>query len=91
MNSVPFNGQDYEKQKGHGTKDLSKNSVRIPLLVMFDGKIQSYSKITFANLCMPVHDIINYFTFIYPFNLVSVERKGKNYKNLNISRTKGAC
>ena len=30
---------------------------------------------------MPIHDIINYFTFIYPFNLVSVERKGKNYKN----------
>ena len=70
----------------------ARNSVRrIPLLVIFDGIIQSYSKITFANLCMPIHDIINYFTFIYPFNLVSVERKGKNYKHLNISRTKRTC
>ena len=33
------------------------------------------TKITSANLCMPIDDIINYFTFIL-LNLKSVERKG---------------
>ena len=47
-------------------------------------------KITSVNLCKPVHDIINYSTFTCPFKPESVERKGKNYKTLNISRTKRA-
>ena len=80
-NSVPFNGHDYEKQKGPGTSDQSLfwiwNKFRkIPLLVMyylskFDGVIESGSrvipKLTPANLCKPIHDIINYSTFICHF------------------------
>ena len=99
-NPVPFNVQSYQKQKGPGTNDqlllrLQNLFRKIPLLVMyyltnFDDVISSswvISKITFANLCKPIHDIINYSTSIL-FNLESVQRKRKNYKNLNISRTK---
>ena len=37
---APFNGQDYEKQKGRGTSDqslfrLQNNFRKIPLLVMY--------------------------------------------------------
>ena len=75
----------------------SRKFRKIPLLVIhyltkFDDMIFSsfrvIPKITFANLCKPIHDIINYSTSIWPFKIV--ERKGKNYKNLNISRTKRA-
>ena len=77
------------KKKGPGTSNQSlfrlQNKFRkIPLLVIyyltkFDIILSSFRvipKITSANLCMPILDII------------SVERKGKNYKNLNILRTK---
>ena len=45
-------------------------------------------KVTSANLCKTIHDIINYSTSICPFEFDSVKRKEKNYKKLNISRTK---
>ena len=35
------------------------------------------SKITSANLCKPVHDIINYSTFIYPIESGKCGKKGK--------------
>ena len=38
----------------------------------------------------PVHDIINYSTFISHFKSGKCGKEGKNYKNLNISRTKRA-
>ena len=66
--------QSYQKQKGPGTSNQSllklQNMFRkIPLLVIyyltkFDEKI---SKITSANLCKPIHEIINYSTSVYPF------------------------
>ena len=72
-NPVPFNGQIYQKQKGPGTSNQSlfrlQNKFRkIPLLVIyyltkFDIILSSFRvipKITSANLCMPIHDIINY-------------------------------
>ena len=48
------------------------------------------SKITFANFGEPIHVII-IICFIWPsdtLNLETVERKGKNYKKLNIYRMK---
>ena len=46
-------------------------------------KYPKYPKSISANLCKSVHDIIKYSTSICP-----KERKGKNYKNLNILRAK---
>ena len=50
----------------------------------------SYPKnYTVANLWEPIHDI-NYFALICPFESGKCGKKGKNYKNLNISRMKRA-
>ena len=72
-NPVPFNGQDYKKQNGHGTRDQSlfrlQNKLRkVPLLVIyylskFEKRFLSCSKISSATLCKPIHDIIDYSTF----------------------------
>ena len=63
-------------------------------LTKFDDVIYSgfwvILKIKSVNLCKPIYDIINYSTSFAILNLESVEKKGKNYKNLNISRTKRA-
>ena len=103
-NPVPINGQSYQKQKGPGTSNQSffrlQNKFRkIPLLVIYyltkfdDIILSSYRvipKITSANLCKPVHGIINYSTSIWPFEFGKCGKEGKNYKNLNILRTKRA-
>ena len=47
-------------------------------------------QITSANLCKPIHDIINYSTFICPFEPGKLGKQGKKYKDLNISRTNKA-
>ena len=47
-------------------------------------------KITPANLCKPIHDIINYSTSICPFESGKCGKEGENYKNLNIWSTKRA-
>ena len=36
-----------------------------------------FPKITPANLCKPIHDIINYSTFICPFESGKCEKEGK--------------
>ena len=69
---VLFKRQDYRKQKGRGTSDQSlfrlQNKFRkIPILVMyyvtkFDKAV--FPNVTSANLCKPIHNVINYFTFI---------------------------
>ena len=56
LNSVSFNVQNYQKQKGSGTSDQLFFRLQIGLEKFL------YPKITFANLCQPIHDIINYFT-----------------------------
>ena len=103
-NSVPFNRQSYQKQKGSGTSDqslfkLQNKFKNIPLFVIyyptkFDDVMKSsfwvIPKITSANSCKPIHDIINYSTFICPFESEKCEKEGKIYKNLNNSRTKRA-
>ena len=69
---IPFNVQSYQKQKGPGTSDqslfrLPNKFTKIYLLVIyyltkFDGVLYSgfwlIPKITPANLCKPIHDII---------------------------------
>ena len=79
-NPVPFSGQSY--QNGSGTRDLllfrlQNKFTKISLLVIyyltkFDGVIQSgfsvIPNITPANLCKPIHDIINYSISICPFD-----------------------
>ena len=91
-NPVPFNGQNYQKQKRSGTSDQSlfrlRNKFRnIPLFAIyflskFDDVIKSsfrvIPKITFANLCKSVDYKINYSTSICLSNLETVERKVKN-------------
>ena len=81
LNPVSFNGQSYQKQKGPGTSDLSLFRLRnkftkisllvIYYLIKFDGVIQSsfwvIPNISPANLCKPIHDIINYSISICPF------------------------
>ena len=73
-NQVPFNGQSDQKQKGPGTSDQSlfrlQNKLwKILLLVIhcrtkFDDVTESgflnIPKITSANLCKPIQDIIHY-------------------------------
>ena len=81
LNQVPFIGRSYQKQKGPGTSDqlvirLWNKFQKIPLLVIyylnkFDDVVYSsfwvIPKITSANLCKPIHDIINYSTSICSF------------------------
>ena len=91
-NPVPFNRQNYQKQKGPGTSDQSlfrlQNKFRkIPLLVIhyltkFDiiySSFPVFPKITSANLCKTIHDIINYSTSICPFEY---GKYGKEEKKL---------
>ena len=85
---VPFNGQNYQKQKGSGTSHLllfwSQSKIRkIPLLVIyyltkFDDVIWSsfwvIPKVTSANLCKSIHDII----IPPPFVILNLEaQKGR--------------
>ena len=78
---VLFNWPDYEKQKGPGTSDQSLLRLqiklrKISLLVILPDQVWwcnikrffSYSKnYISANLCKSIHNIINYSTFICPF------------------------
>ena len=103
-NPVPFNGQCYHKQKGSGTSHQSlfrtwnkfkKNSFFPDLLSdqvwWWNVKqILSYSK-NYTCKFMQVNSWHHkLFHFHLSFWIWSVERKGKNHKNLNISRTKSA-
>ena len=90
-----------KKQKESGTSIFlgCKTFKKIPFLVIydlgnFDNLIQSgfwiITKITFANLCKPVHDIISIPVSSLLFESGNVERKGKFFENLNTSRAKRA-
>ena len=97
LNPVSFNGQSYQEQKEPGTSSqffrLQDKFRQIPLLVIhyltkFDDIIWSsfgvIPKITSANLCKPIHDIINYSTSICPFEFGKCGKEGKKYKNTRI-------
>ena len=90
-----FNGQDYEKQKGPGTSDWSlrvtkqvqENSFIIDI---FCDQVWWYDikrfwvtpKIASVNLCKPAYDIINYSTFICPFDFGECEKERKKLQKL---------
>ena len=90
-NLVPFNRQNYQKQKKLQTSDQSllrlQNKFRkIPLLAMyyltkFDDVIQSdisvILKIISPNVCKPIYDIINYSTSIHCFESWKCGIEGK--------------
>ena len=90
-NPVSFNGQSYQKQKRPGTSNQSlfrlQNKFRkIPSLVIYyltksdDTILSSFQvipKVTSANLCKPIHDIINYSTSIWPFEFGKCGKQGK--------------
>ena len=96
LNPVPFNGQSYQKQKGSGTRHLllfrlRNKFTKISLLVIyyltkFDGVIQSgfsvIPNITPANLCKPIHDIINYSISICPFESGKCGKEEQKLQNL---------
>ena len=91
-NPVPFNGQSYQKQKGSVTSEKSlfrlQNKFRkspfwvIYYLTKYDDVIQSsfwiIPKITSANLCNPIHEIINYSTSTSPFESGKFWKERKN-------------
>ena len=96
MNPVPFNGQSYQKQKGPGTSNQSlfrlqnkfrKNSLLVIYYqTKFDDIILSsfrvIPKTTSGNLCKPIHDIIIYSTYIWPFEFGKCGKEGKTLQKL---------
>ena len=90
-NPVTFNGQNYKKQKGPRTSDqllfrlLNKFRKMLLLVMYYMTKIYDViwsgfwviPKITSANLCTPVHDTINYYTSIFPFESGKCGNEGK--------------
>ena len=98
-NPVPFNGQSDQKEKGPETSDqllfrLPIKFRKIPLLVLyyltkFDDVIQRgfwvIPKIISANLCKPIHDIINYSTSICLFVSGKCRKEGKKSQNFKWS------
>ena len=90
-NPVSFNGQNYQKQKGTGASDQSlfmlwNKFKNIPLFVIYyltefdDVMKSSFSdipKITLANLCKPIDEIINYSTSTRSFESGNCQKEGK--------------
>ena len=83
LKPVPFNRQNYQKQKQPGTSDQSlfrlwKKFRKIPLSPK---KSSSWVILKFisANLCKSIYDIINYSTSICPFES---GKSGKERKKL---------
>ena len=103
LNPVPFNGQNCKKQRAWNwwpvllqvAKQVQKNS--FISWVLSDEvwwcnikRFLSCSKITFANLCKSIHDIIKYSTSIYPFESGKCGKKGKKlqkFEHLKIEKS----
>ena len=97
MNPVPFNGQDYEKQKGPGNSDqslfrLQNKFKKIPLLVKyyltkFDDVIYQavFELFQILHLLIYASQFMTSQIILLSFVLESVKRKGKNYENLQKS------
>ena len=102
LNPVPFIGQSYQKQKGSGTSAQSLSSSRnkfrkIPLFVMcyltkFDDVMQNsfwvIPKITSANLCKSINDIINYSTSTCSFGSGKCGKEGKKLQKFEYLENK---
>ena len=76
MHPVLFYGQDYEKQNGSGLV-ISLSLVCKTCLEKFG--VWVIPKIAFANLCIPIHDIIIPISY-KPFNLKTGEEGQKLQK-----------
>ena len=101
-NPVPFNRQNYQKQRGPGTSDqllfrLQNKFRKIPLLVMYyltkfnDVNMKRFwviLKITSANLCKPNYNIINYSTSICPFESGNCGKEREKITKIWISQRK---
>ena len=95
LKPVPFNRLDFEKQKGlelvnscffQATKQFQNNyciSDILPDHVWRCLQLFVIPKITFANWCNPVHNIINYSTFIFPFESRKCRKKEKKFEYLD--------
>ena len=44
--------------------------------MLYKAVFELFQKNTFANLCKPIHDIINYSNFIFPFKSRKCEKEG---------------
>ena len=93
--SVSFNEQDCEKQKGPGnsdqwalqfTKQVQKNSsisyvlLDRPSLMISYKVVFSYPK-TSANLCKPIYDIVNYSAITYFLDFGKCGKEGEKRQN----------
>ena len=90
------------KKIGPGTRachssSYKTSSEKVPLLVMyylatFDNVIESdfrvIRKITSANLWTPIHDIINYSTFICPFKSEKGGKEGRKLQKFEYLKNK---
>ena len=47
-----------------------------------------FQKLTTANLCKPIYDIINYYTNICPFESGKCGREGKKFKKFEYLKNK---
>ena len=102
LKPVPFNVQRYQKQKGPEASDQSffriqKKFRKIPLLVIYyltkfydimQSDFSVIPKVTSANLCKPIHDIINYSTSICPFESGKYGKEGKKLQKLEYLENK---
>ena len=104
LNPVPFNRQSYQKQKGSGTSDqllfrLQNKFKYIPLFVIhiyyltkFDDVMYSsfwvIPKFASANLCKPIHNIIDYSTSICPFESGKCGKQGKKLQKFEYLENK---
>ena len=77
---------------GYETSPQKNSSLVVYYLTKFDGVILSgfwvTPKITPANLCKPIYDIINYSTSICPFESGKCGKEEENYKNMNFCNLK---
>ena len=102
LNSLAFYGHNYENQKDLKIATSSSPDCRIVTkkppfwitdhLANFHALIWSgfwiIPNIIFANSCKPLRNVAIIPVWSVPLNLKSVEKKEKNYKSLNILRTK---
>ena len=81
LNPVPFKGEDYEKGPGNyktSSEKLFYNwCITWPSFMMQYRTVFDLFQITSANLCKPIHDIINYSTFTCPFESEKCGKEGK--------------
>ena len=101
-NPVPFNGQSYQKQEEPGTSHQSlfrsqKKFSKISLFVIYyltkfdDIMWRSFwviPKITSANLCKSIHDMINYSTSTCPFESGKCGKEGKKSQKFHYLENK---